>query len=41
VQDLTQVDIETLIKALEPDSLLERFAARKENGMAGSKREFM
>lgn len=37
VDDLTQVPISELRNALQPDSLLERFAYRKQAGMHGNK----
>ena len=35
------MSIDELAGALDHDSLLERFAYRKQNGMAGNRREFM
>ena len=37
VTDLTKVNVKDLYDALQPDSLLERFAAKKANGVAGNK----
>ena len=39
--DLASLSIDDLAGALDHDSLLERFAYRKQNGMAGNRREFM
>ena len=39
--DLAEVSIDDLLGALKHDTLLERFAYRKQNGMGGSRREFM
>ena len=37
ITDLSKVTVKDLHDALQPDSLLERFAAKKANGLAGHK----
>jgi len=39
--DLGEFDIQDLLKVLQPDSLLERFAYRKQAGVHGGNREFI
>ena len=41
VPNPAEVDIGELLRVLQPDSLLERFAYRKQAGMAGSNKEFI
>lgn len=40
-QDLSEVDLKDLLKVLQPDSLLERFAYRKQAGMHANTKDFI
>lgn len=41
VEDLTQVDIQDLLHCLQPDTLLERFAYRKQAGIHANQKDFL
>mgnify|MGYP007004374913 CR=1 FL=1 len=41
VEDLKMVDIQDLLHCLQPDSLLERFAYRKQAGIHANTKEFI
>ena len=41
VKDLSEVETITLLNQLQPDSLLERFAYRKQAGMNANSKDFI